>query len=98
MKDNSTRYHFVNVVKTTRDFLGEHYAPLSESDCLALCGQTKVIDSINEALEKAGLCGLKIQLNWSEDQGQSWVQYPKSRQLVSLLVDLYARYKISDLF
>ena len=78
MRDNSTRYHFVNVVKTTRDFLGEHCAPLSETDCLALCKQTNVVDSINEALKSAGIDGLKIQLNWSEDQGSSWVQYPKS--------------------
>ena len=79
MKDVVSRYHFLNVVKTTKDFLGEHCAPLTESDCLALCAQTKVIDSINEALSKAGLEGIKIQLNWSEDQGSSWVQYPKSK-------------------
>ena len=79
MKDNNSRFHFVNLVKVTKDFLGEHYAPLSESDCLALCSQTKVIDSINEALRKASIDGLTVQLNWSSDQGQTWVQYPKSR-------------------
>ena len=79
MKDSVSRYHFVNVVKVTKDFLGEHYAPLSESDCLALCSQTKVIDSINEALRKASIDGLTVQLNWSSDQGQTWVQYPKSK-------------------
>ena len=80
MKENTnTRYHFINLVKVTRDFLGEHYAPLSEADCLALCSQTKIVDEINEALKKASIDGLKIQLNWSEDQGNSWVQYPKSR-------------------
>lgn len=80
MKDNnSTRYHFVNVVKVVKDFLGEHCAPLSETDCLALCQQKDVIDKINAALVAAGLDGLGVQLNWSEDQGNSWTQYPKSR-------------------
>ena len=79
MKDNNSRYHFVNLVKVTKDFLGEHYAPLSESDCLALCKQTGIIDSINKALKDAGIEGLRIQLNWSENQGNSWTQYPKSR-------------------
>ena len=79
MKDTISRYHFVNVVKVTKDFLGEHCSPLSEADCLALCSQKNLIDSINSALEKAGISGLKVQLNWSEDQGNSWVQYPKSK-------------------
>lgn len=79
MKDNNTRYHFINVVKVTKDFLGEHCSPLTESDCTALCAQTNLIDSINEALKKAGIEGIKVQLNWSSDQGSTWVQYPKSR-------------------
>ena len=79
MKDIVSRFHFVNVVKTTKDFLGEHYAPLSESDCLALCSQNNIVDSINEARKSAGIEGLRVQLNWSENQGQTWVQYPKSR-------------------
>ena len=79
MKDNSTRYHFANLVKVTKDFLGEHCSPLTESDCLALCSQKALIDEINSALEKSGISGLKVQLNWSEDQGNTWVQYPKSR-------------------
>ena len=79
MKDNSTRYHFVNLVKVTKDFLGEHCAPLSETDCTMLCEKQNVIDSINEALKSAGIDGLKVQLNWSSDQGNSWTQYPKSR-------------------
>lgn len=79
MRDNSTRYHFVNVVKTTRDFLGEHFSPLSESDCLALCEKTTIVDSINKALENAKIDGLKVQLNWSDDQGSTWTQYPKSK-------------------
>ena len=79
MKDTITRYHFVNVVKTTKDFLGEHSAPLTETDCMALCSQTAIVDAINAALEKAGVNGLKVQLNWSNDQGQTWTQYPKSK-------------------
>ena len=80
MKDNnSSRFHFVNVVKTTKDFLGEHCAPLSENDCTVLCAKKEVVDSINKALTDAGIEGIKVQLNWSEDQGSSWVQYPKSR-------------------
>lgn len=78
MKDTVSRFHFVNVVKVTKDFLGEHFSPLSEADCLALCSQTTIIDSINEALKKASIDGIKVQLNWSSDQGQTWVQYPKS--------------------
>ena len=78
MKNTISRFHFANLVKVTRDFLGEHYAPLSESDCLALCTQTKVIDAINEALKKASIEGIKVQLNWSSDQGSTWTQYPKS--------------------
>ena len=78
MKDNVSRYHFVNVVKVSRDFLGEHCSPLTESDCNMLCTQTNLIDSINAALKAAGIEGIKVQLNWSEDQGSTWVQYPKS--------------------
>ena len=79
MKDIVSRYHFINVVKVTKDFLGEHCSPLTESDCTMLCEKQNVIDSINEALEKAGIEGIKVQLNWSSDQGNSWQQYPKSR-------------------
>ena len=79
MKDNSTRYHFINVVKVTKDFLGEHCSPLTESDCMALCKNPSMVDSINEALKSAGIEGLRVQLNWSSDQGGSWTQYPKSR-------------------
>ena len=80
MKDNTnTRFHFINIVKVTKDFLGEHFSPLSEADCVVLCEKRDVVDSINKALTDAGLTGLKVQLNWSEDQGSSWIQYPKSR-------------------
>lgn len=80
MKENTnTRFHFVNLVKVTKDFLGEHLSPLSESDVIALCGKTDVVDAINAALAEKGIEGLKVQLNWSEDQGNSWTQYPKSR-------------------
>ena len=80
MKDNSSsRFHFINVMKVTKDFLGEHLSPLSESDCMALCKHTDLVDSINAAIVAAGIEGVKVQLNWSEDQGQSWMQYPKSK-------------------
>ena len=79
MKDSVSRYHFINVVKVTKDFLGEHCAPLTEGDCTMLCLQKDMVNSINEALKKAGIEGLRVQLNWSDDQGSTWVQYPKSR-------------------
>ena len=81
MKDNaSSRFHFVNVVKVTKDFLGEHCAPLTETDCTMLCSQKRdVIDAINKAFVAAGIDGLGVQLNWSEDNGNTWTQYPKSR-------------------
>ena len=78
MRDVS-RFHFVNLVKVTKDFLGEHYAPLTESDCMALVSHRDIVDSVNAAIEAAGITGIKVQLNWSEDQGKTWVQYPKSR-------------------
>ena len=78
MKDTVSRYHFINVVKVTNDFLGEHFTPITESDCVMLCKQTNLVDSINQALESAGITGLKVQLNWSSDSGKTWVQYPKS--------------------
>ena len=78
MKDNATRFHFINVMKVTKDFLGEHCSPLSESDCTMLCEKKDVVDSINAALVAAGIEGLKIQLNWSDDNGSTWSQYPKS--------------------
>lgn len=79
MKDNVSRYYFINVVKVTKDFLGEHCSPLTEADCKMLCEKRDVVESINAALVAAGIDGLKVQLNWSEDQGKSWTQYPQSR-------------------
>ena len=79
MKDANARFHFINIVKITKDFLGEHASPLTETDCMALCQQNDLVDSINAALLKGGIEGVKVQLNWSPDQGKTWVQYPKSR-------------------
>ena len=80
MKDNnSSRYHFVNLVKVTKDFLGEHCSPLTETDCTMLLQKKDVIDKINAALVTVGLDGLAVQLNWSEDQGNSWTQYPNGK-------------------
>ena len=46
--------------------------------CTMLCEKKDVVDSINAALVAAGIEGLKIQLNWSDDNGSTWSQYPKS--------------------
>lgn len=78
MVKEGNRYHFINIVKIVRDYFGEHYSPLTETDCMALCKKRDVIDTLNKAIGAAGLDELAIQLNWSEDQGRTWVQYPKS--------------------
>lgn len=69
------RTHFLNVMKSTKDFSGEHLSPISEADCIALISNKGIIDSLNKKLEGTGF---SIQLNWSED-GSSWTQYPVSR-------------------
>ena len=78
MRDTVSRFHFINLVKVTKDFLGEHCSPLTENDCTMLCEKTNLIDEINQSLISSGITGLKVQLNWSEDNGSTWVQYPKS--------------------
>ena len=72
----SSRFHFVNLMKSSKDFCGEHLAPISEQDVVMLLNSKGIIDSINEKLKDTGFT---VQLNWSEDQGNSWSQYPKSR-------------------
>lgn len=75
--DTSTkRVHFVNLMKSSRDFTGEHLAPLSETDVIMLLSNKSIIDELNAKLKDSGFM---LQLNWSEDQGQNWKQYPKSR-------------------
>ena len=70
------RVHFVNLMKSSRDFSGEHLAPLSEQDVIMLLSHREILDSLNERIKGTGF---NLQLNWSEDQGQTWQQYPKSR-------------------
>jgi len=70
------RMHFVNLMKSSKDFTGEHLAPISESDVVMLLSNKGIIDELNKRLEGSGF---KLQLNWSDDQGKSWSQYPQSR-------------------
>ena len=70
------RMHFVNLMKSSKDFTGEHLAPISESDVIMLLSNKGIIDELNKRLEGSGF---KLQLNWSDDQGKSWSQYPQSR-------------------
>lgn len=70
------RVHFINLMKSSKDFTGEHLAPLSESDVVMLLTNKGIVDSLNERLKDSGF---KLQLNWSDDQGSSWHQYPQSR-------------------
>lgn len=75
--DNSVkRVHFVNLMKSTKDFSGEHLSPISESDVVMLLSSKGIIDSLNEKLKDTGFM---LQINWSEDQGTTWKQYPVSR-------------------
>ena len=76
MKDNNSRFHFVNVMKSSKDFCGEHLAPLSEQDVIMLLSHKEIIDTLNAKLKDTGFT---IQINWSDDQGNSWSQYPVSR-------------------
>lgn len=73
--DTTKRVHFINVMKSTKDFSGEHLAPLSEQDVIMLLNNKEIIERINKKLDGSGF---SIQINWSEDNGSTWVQYPKS--------------------
>lgn len=70
------RVHFINLMKSSKDFSGEHLAPISEQDVIMLLSHKEVIDSLNEKLKDTGF---SVQLNWSSDEGSTWQQYPKSR-------------------
>lgn len=70
------RVHFINLMKSSKDFSGEHLAPLSEQDVIMLLSHKEIIDSLNEKLKDTGF---RVQLNWSENQGNTWQQYPVSR-------------------
>ena len=70
------RVHFINLMKSTKDFCGEHLSPISESDVVMLLSHKEILDSLNKKLEGTGFT---LQINWSSDQGSTWEQYPKSR-------------------
>ena len=70
------RVHFVNLMKSSRDFTGEHLAPISETDVMMLLSNKEIINGLNEKLKDTGFM---LQINWSEDQGTTWKQYPVSR-------------------
>lgn len=70
------RAHFINLMKSTKDFCGEHLSPISEADVIMLLSHREIIDTLNKKLEGTGFT---LQINWSENQGQNWQQYPQSR-------------------
>lgn len=70
------RVHFVNLMKSSKDFTGEHLAPLTETDVVMLLSHKEIVDSLNEKLKDTGFT---LQINWSEDNGSSWQQYPQSK-------------------
>lgn len=74
--DSVKRTHFINLMKSYKDFSGEHLTPISESDVIALLNNKGILDTLNEKLKGTGFT---LQLNWSDDQGQNWQQYPVSR-------------------
>ena len=76
MDFNVKRVHFVNLMKSSKDFSGEHLSPISEQDIIMLLSHREIIDTLNKKLEGTGF---SVQLNWSENQGQNWQQYPQSR-------------------
>lgn len=73
---SAKRVHFINLMKSTKDFAGEHLSPISEADVMMLLGKREIIDELNEKLKGTGF---SLQVNWSSDQGSTWEQYPKSR-------------------
>ena len=75
--DNTTkRVHFINLMKSTKDFAGEHLSPISEADVIMLLSHKEIVDELNAKLKDTGFM---LQINWSEDQGTTWKQYPVSR-------------------
>lgn len=70
------RAHYVNLMKSTKDFCGEHLSPISESDVIMLLSHKEILDGLNDKLNGTGFT---LQINWSDDQGQNWRQYPQSK-------------------
>ena len=71
--DNVKRTHFVNLMKSSKDFSGEHLSPISEQDVIVLLSNKEILDSLNEKLKGTGFT---LQINWLN--GQAWQQYPKN--------------------
>lgn len=74
--DSAKRTHFVNLMKSSRDFSGEHLAPISENDVVMLLKNREILNGLNEKLKGTGF---SVQINWSDDQGSTWQQYPASK-------------------
>lgn len=74
--DSAKRVHFINLMKSSKDFAGEHLSPISEGDVKMLLKNKGILDTLNEKLKGTGF---SVQINWSEDAGQHWQQYPLSR-------------------
>lgn len=70
------RTHYVNLMKSSKDFTGEHLSPISETDVMMILSHREIIDGLNAKLQGTGFT---LQLNWSEDQGSTWKQYPQSK-------------------
>lgn len=70
------RVHFINLMKSSKDFTGEHLSPISETDVMMILSHKEIIDGLNAKLQGTGFT---LQLNWSEDQGSTWKQYPQSK-------------------
>lgn len=70
------RMHFINLMKSSKDFSGEHLSPISETDVMMILSHKEIIDGLNAKLEGTGFT---LQINWSENQGQNWQQYPQSK-------------------
>lgn len=70
------RVHFINLMKSSKDFSGEHLSPISEQDVMMILSHKEIIDGLNEKLKDTGFM---LQVNWSENQGSTWQQYPQSR-------------------
>ena len=74
--DTLKRVHFINLMKSSKDFCGEHLSPISESDVVMILSRKEILDSLNTKLKDTGFT---LQINWSDDQGSTWQQYPVSR-------------------
>ena len=70
------RTHYINLMKSSKDFTGEHLSPISETDVMMILAHKEIIDGLNAKLQGTGFT---LQLNWSEDQGSTWKQYPQSK-------------------